>query len=348
MELLLQGLTQIDEVSCLFINIPFNIYFTAKANQEVLPNQIYINLHNQNKVGCIVNDNNSLTLDSVYYHSDLILENIDKGPKQSVSVFIQPNPTLDTVLSLYLITYLVNRKVQPPYDLYHMLFHIIEEKVDDSILNLHALFLASIKLNNSEVTIKKLMAVIALIHSKIEEDPSATMPELIKNIKLDQFTFLENEIKLIKRDYQKYVNELKNSSISKEDTFEVLLENGELSKVKGRMNLEESESELIHYWLRRDGYAILLTKTTNKDGHAIVINKIDDRINFKNLCRSLSFFERQKSSSENEWTEHGANITCSNSNLQTDMIIDILKNYTDPWVSSQKVKYVFPFSLQLS
>ena len=153
------------------MNIPFNIYFTTKTNQEVLPNQIYIDLHNQNKVGCIVNDNNCLTLDSIYYHSNLILKNIDKGPKQSVSVFIQPNPTLNTVLSLYLITYLINRKVQPPYNLYHMLFHILEEEVDDSIRNLHALFSASIKLNNSEVTIKKLMTVIALIHSKIEEDP---------------------------------------------------------------------------------------------------------------------------------------------------------------------------------
>ena len=143
---------------------------------------------------------------------------------------------------------------------------------------------------------------------------------MIKNIKIDQLSFLENEIQLIKKDYQTYLNELKNSSMSKEDTFEVLLENGELSKVKGRMNLEESQSELILHWLKRDGYAILLTKTTNKNGHAIVINKIDNRINFKNLCRSLSFYERQKSSTGKsiyEWTEHGENIACSNSELTT-------------------------------
>ena len=97
------------------------------------------------------------------------------------------------------------------------------------------------------------------------------------------------------------------------------------------MNFEKSESELILFWLRRDRYAILLTKTTKKDGHAIVINKIDNRINFKSLCRSLSFYERQLSSGNliDEWTEHVEHITCSNSDLHMDTIIDILKNYTN-------------------
>ena len=194
-----------------------SIFILQRSKSRCASKSNIYDLHKQNKVGCIVNENNSLTLDSVYYHSNLILENIDKD--QKVSLFIKPNPTLDTVLSLYLITYMINQKVQPLNDIYHMLIHILEEDVNDSHLNIHSLFFASIKLNNSEVTIKKIIAVIALIHSKIEEDPTAAMPELIKNIKIDQFTFLENEIKFIKRDYQTYENELKNSSTSNRGYF---------------------------------------------------------------------------------------------------------------------------------
>jgi hypothetical protein len=323
-------------------NLSCNIQFTSIREQVVFPNQIYINLHSRNEVGCIVKGKDSLILDSVYYNPNAILQNIDII-SSGLTVFSPPEINLDYIFSFYVIEHLFKKGIVPEKRIYDSLKYIINSEADQShYINFHSVFLAIKKLNDEQMTIKKVISILDSLEPNQEE--SLKQNTLCMHLKFEGLSFLQEELNLIKNDYHKYCCESKNSTMSQTDLFLVLLTNGKLASVPGMIYKKKTSCNLLDYWLKLDGYGIFINIKSTDKGSNVCIKKVNSEINLQNLSNCLTFFEfyLTKGQSNQKWRDEGK-IFCEQTQLSKDEIIDILEKFTEPWVNEQKVKYVFPF-----
>ena len=239
----------------MYINLPFKLYFLHSSNHEVLPNQIYLDLHDKNEVGCIVNQNHCSLTSAIYYHSTLILNNVRTNSDDDISVFIPAQFTLDTVFSIYIINRLIESPDDPQNDIHDKLNQLLCNEKKGSIYNLHSIFLAANQTKNLELIVIKLLTLIDLILSKADIDLS---DDFIESVIVEQ-PFLKQEIDFLNKDYQTFDNETKNTQITKYDTFQVLNDNGNLITITGQIQLVTPNAILNEHWLKHKGIAILIT-----------------------------------------------------------------------------------------
>lgn len=323
-------------------NRAYNLQFTSTREQVIFMNQIFINLHSYDEIGCISKEKNSLLIDSVYYKADFILQNIDNSSVKP-TVFIEPKLTLDVVFSLYMIDQLLQKGTFPEGSVYHSLKYIIESAAKPShYINFQSILLVLKKLNDEETTIQKMFSILNSLN--FAQGINIKQEMLCMHLKFDVLTYLKEEMIYIKKDYQLYVSELKNNSITQTEMFLVLRSNGELMSVPGLVYQRKILCELLDYWLEQDGYGLFMSIETATHGSNVCVKRIKEDIDFQNLCAALNFFEfyLTQGQSNQEWHETDQ-IVCKQTELTKDQIMSILKHYTDPWVSEQKVKYVFPF-----
>ena len=151
---------------------------------------------------------------------------------------------------------------------------------------------------------------------------------------------LEQVLSFLEEDYAVYRQEAA-ASVRSEST--VLLTEGlkpieaDIAVYPGR-----SRSVLAASWAARDGYSLLAE--LGEGGHRLTFLKPGLSVN--HLFETIVFFENYHSGTiENGmvWTAGENGMEASGSSLSGSMILDLIRENTNPWVTRQTVNYVFPF-----
>ncbi|WP_108669424.1 hypothetical protein [Peribacillus acanthi] len=278
------------------------------------------------------------SIDSILNYPNLVLEKINLN-SNCIHIILNPFYNIDTIFSIFITKYIIEYQCLP-FDFERIYKNLKNLLIIDKEMNLDAIIIAAKHQNKPGDVINKFL----LFFEKnlfILNDKDSTDVKNCMLLKENDLSLFSQELALLKLDKENYLSESNNHLYTKTENLDVILDENKVEEIKVKIYLQPPTSLFSEYWAKTENNGLYILFS---DG--IKIKPLITGFNHKRLVKNLSFFENyyRKPYEENEdWKIIDGEICNNDSILKQNQILEIMREYTDPWISTQKVSYVFPF-----